>query len=136
MKNIIVCGLLDQQVKYLSQTYEGKKQDKKIADKEDIKVPAGSDLYQYKGFQGFIVSGVSIHQPKKKPKGENLTKGDKIINRIISKIRVGVEHIIASIKRLHIVKKVFRNVQDNREDHVMLLACSLHNFRMNQRLNY
>ena len=91
MKNIIVSGLLDQQVKYLSQTYEGKKHDKKIADEEHIKVPAGSDLYQDTGFQGFAVSGVIIHQPKKKPKGEKLTKGDKIVNRVISKIRVGVE---------------------------------------------
>ena len=136
VRNIIVSSLLDQQVKYLSQTYEGKKHDKKIADEEHIKVPAGSDLYQDTGFQGFTISGVIIHQPKKKPKGEKLTKGDKIINRIISKVRVGVEHVIASIKRLHIVKKVFRNVQDNREDQVMLLACGLHNFRMNQRLNY
>ena len=33
-------------------------------------------------------------------------------------------------------QKVFRNVQDNREDQVMLLVCGLHNFRMNHRLNY
>lgn len=136
VSNIIVCGLLDQQVKYLSLTHEGKKHDKKIVDQEKIKVPAGSDLYQDTGFQGFTISGVNHHQPKKKPKGENLTTGDKIINRLISKTRVGVEHIIASIKRLHIVKNFFRNVQDNREDHVMLLACGLHNFRTNHRLNY
>jgi len=136
VKNVILCGLLDQEVKYLSPTYEGKKHDKKIADEERIKVPADSDLYQDTGFQGFTLSGVNIHQPKKKPKGENLTPGDRIINRIISRTRVGVEHVIAGIKRLHIVKAVFRNVQDNHEDHVMLLACGLHNFRMNHRLSY
>lgn len=136
MKNVILCGLLDQQVKYLSPTHEGKKHDKKIADEERIQVPADSDLYQDTGFQGFAVSGVNIHQPKKKPKGENLTTGDKIINRIISRTRVGVEHVIAGIKRLHIVKHVFRNIQDDREDQVMLLACGLHNFRMSHRLNY
>jgi hypothetical protein len=58
---------------------------------------------------------VNTHQPKKKPKGEELTSGDKMINRIISRTRVGVEHVIAGIKRLHIVKSVFRNVQDNHE---------------------
>ena len=136
VSNIVICGLLDQQVKYLSPTHEGKKHDKKIVDEEQIKVPAGSDLYQDTGFQGFTIPGVNHHQPKKKPKGENLTTGDKIINRLISKTRVGVEHIIAGIKRLHIVKNFFRNVQDNHEDHAMLLACGLHNFRMNHRLNY
>ena len=95
----MVCGLLDQPVKYLSPTHEGKKHDKKIADKEHIQVPAGSDLYQDTGFQGFTLSGVNTHQPKKKPKGENLTTGDKIINHLISKTRVGVEQVIAGIKR-------------------------------------
>ena len=136
VKNVILCGLLDQQVKYLSPTHEGKKHDKKIADEERIQVPADSDLYQDTGFQGFAVSGVNMHQPKKKPKGENLTTGDKIIHRIISRTRVEVEHVIAGIKRLHIVKHVFRNIQDDREDQVMFLACGLHNFRRSHRLNY
>lgn len=136
MKNVIVCGLLDQQVKYLSPTCEGKKHDKKIADEEQIRVPVGRHLYQDTGFQGFTISEVNSHQPKKKPKGEELTKGDKVINRLIARTRVGVEHVIASIKRLQIVKAVFRNIQDNHEDQVMVLACGLHNFRMNHRLNY
>jgi hypothetical protein len=136
VKNVIVTGLLDQQVKYLSPTQEGRKHDKKIVDEEHVTVPAGSDLYQDTGFQGFTVPEVTIHQPKKKPKGEELTPGDKIINRIISKTRVGVEHVIAGIKRLHIVQNIFRNTQDNYEDQVMELACGLHNFRSNHRLCY
>lgn len=136
VKNVIVGGLLDQQVKYLSPTREGKKHDKKISDEERITVPVGSDLYQDTGFQGFTCPEVTIHQPKKKPKGEELTLGDKIINCIISRTRVGIEHIIAGIKRLHIVKGVFRNTQDHYADQVMELACGLHNFRMNHRLCY
>jgi len=136
LKNVIARGLLDQQVKYLSPTQEGRKHDKKIVDEEHFTVPVGSDLYQDTGFQGFTVPEVTIHQPKKKPKGEELTPGDKIINRIISKTRVGVEHVIAGIKRLHIVQNVFRNTQDNYEDQVMELACGLHNFRSNHRLCY
>jgi hypothetical protein len=136
LKNVVASGLLDQQVKYLSPTQEGRKHDKKIVDEEHVTVPAGSDLYQDTGFQGFTVPEVTIHQPKKKPKGEELTPGDKIINRIISKTRVGVEHVIAGIKRLHIVQNIFRNTQDNYEDQVMELACGLHNFRSNHRLCY
>ena len=136
MKNVILCGLLDQQVKYLSPTHEGKKQDKKRADEERIQVPADSDRYQDTGFQGFAISEVNRHQPKKKPKGEERTSSDKMINRIISRTRVGVEQVIAGIKRWHMVKSVFRNIQDHHEDHVMLLACGLHHFRMNHRLSY
>ena len=136
VKNVIVSGLLDQQVKYLSPTQEGRKHDKKIADEEHITAPEGSDLYQDTGFQGFTLPEVTIHQPKKKSKGEQLSLGDKIINRIISRTRVGVEHVIAGVKRLHIVQNVFRNTQDNYEDHVMELACGLHNFRSNHRLCY
>ncbi|MBK8537303.1 MAG: hypothetical protein IPL59_20685 [Candidatus Competibacteraceae bacterium] len=132
----MVSGLLDQQVKYLSPTQEGRKHDKKIADEEHITAPEGSDLYQDTGFQGFTLPEVTIHQPKKKSKGEQLSLGDKIINRIISRTRVGVEHVIAGVKRLHIVQNVFRNTQDNYEDHVMELACGLHNFRSNHRLCY
>ncbi|MBK8534668.1 MAG: hypothetical protein IPL59_05855 [Candidatus Competibacteraceae bacterium] len=79
---------------------------------------------------------MTIHQPKKKSKGEQLSLGDKIINRIISRTRVGVEHVIAGVKQLHIVQNVFRNTQDNYEDHVMELACGLYNFRSNHRLCY
>ena len=136
VKNVVVSGLLDQPVKYLSPTHEGKKHDKKIADEEPMTVPAGSDLYQETGFQGFTSPEVTIHQPKKKPKGEERTPGDKMINRIISRTRVGVEHVLAGIKRLHIVQNGFRNTQDNDDDQVMELAGGLHPFRIDHRLCY
>ncbi|MBK8534820.1 MAG: hypothetical protein IPL59_06670 [Candidatus Competibacteraceae bacterium] len=52
VKNVIVSGLLDQQVKYLSPTQEGRKHHKKIADEEHITAPEGSDLYQIRAFKG------------------------------------------------------------------------------------
>jgi hypothetical protein len=88
VKNVMVSGLLDQQVKYLSPTHEGKKHDKKICDEEKITVPAGCDLYPDTGFQGFTSPEVTTHQPKKKPKGKELTIGDKIINRIVLPINI------------------------------------------------
>jgi hypothetical protein len=71
VKNVIASGLLDQQVKYLSPTHEGKKHDKKIADEEQITIPAGSDLYQDTGFQGFTSPEGTIHQPKKNQRVKN-----------------------------------------------------------------
>ncbi len=134
VKNVIVSGLDDRQIKYLSETHEGKMHDKKVCDEDQIVVPSDYDLYQDTGFQGYEVPDVNIHQPMKKPVGEELNPADKMQNRLISKVRVIVENVIAGVKRCHIVKDIFRNTKDKYEDQVMELACGLHNFRSNHRL--
>jgi hypothetical protein len=133
LKNTIIGGLDDRQIKGLSQTYEGKKHDKQICDEEKPALPDGSDLYQDTGFQGHEIAGVNIHQPKKKPRGGKLTGEEKKGNKLISGIRVVVEHIIGGIKRCHIVKDVFRNTKADYDDTVMELASALHNFRSYHR---
>jgi len=135
VKNNLLVGLEDRQVKYLSDTHEGKKQDKKICDEEAISAPPGSDLFRDTGFQGHDLEGVVIHEPKKKPRGGQLSAPDKEHNRLISQIRVVVEHVIGGVKRCHIVKDVFRNTTRGYADTVMELACGLHNFRSHRRLN-
>jgi hypothetical protein len=134
VKNIIVAGYNDDEIKYLSNTCEGKKHDKKIVDEAELEFPEKTDLYQDTGFQGFCPEGVNIHQPKKKPKGGELTQEEKEENAIISSIRVSVEHVIAGVKRCRIVKDVFRNTKDKYDNLVMQIACGLHNFRSEHRL--
>ncbi|WP_262561129.1 transposase family protein [Acaryochloris sp. CCMEE 5410] len=120
-------------VLFLSDTYEGKKHDKKIADEEGYRFPEGSKLWQDTGFQGFAPGGVSIKQPKKKPQKAELTDPQKEENRQISKVRVEVEHQIGGIKRCQIVVQKFRNWVDHYVDDVMETACGLHNFRLTHR---
>jgi len=48
---------------------------------------------------------------------------------MISRIRILVEHVLAGVKRCHIVQDVFRNTKAQFEDLVMEIACGLHNFR-------
>jgi hypothetical protein len=120
-------------VVFLSDTYEGKKHDKKIADEEDYEFPAGSQLWQDTGFQGFAPAGVSIKQPKKKPPKGELSAEEKEENRDISKVRVEVEHQIGGIKRCQIVVQKFRNWVTHYIDDVMETACGLHNFRLTHR---
>ena len=62
-----------------------------------------------------------------------MTVKDKQSNRKMSKIRVKVEHAIAGIKRSRIVKDVLRNTKDDFSDLVMVIACSLHNLRVEHR---
>ncbi len=129
VKNNLIAGVKDRLVKYLGQTHEGKKHDKKICDEEQPTYPDGSRLLKDTGFQGYEPEGVITYQPKKKPKGKELSEDDKAINSLISTARIMVEHVIAGVKRLRIVKEVFRNTKENFADLVMEIACGLHNFR-------
>jgi len=62
---------------FLSDTYEGKAHDKSLADLVGYTLPAGSCLDQDLGFQGFVLAGVTIVQPKKKlPRGRTLPAGE------------------------------------------------------------
>ena len=118
---------------FLTQSFEGRIHDKQIADTVGYTVPSGSDLYQDSGFQGFTLPNVNIMQPKKKPKGKELTTKEKEKNRHISSIRIQVEHVISGVKRNRIVKDKLRNWKKGFSDLVMETCCGLHNFRLNFR---
>ena len=123
----------DCQVAFLSATYEGKWHDKGVADDAAYILPAGSILYQDMGFQGFASIGVTIKQPKKKPRNGELTHEEKEQNRAISRIRVRIEHVISSIKRYRIAKDKLRLWREYIHDMVMETCCGLHNFRLKYR---
>jgi len=132
VKNIVV---IDTQckIRLLTRTCEGKKHDKKAADEAGYSFPAGSALYQDTGFQGFTITGVTILQPKKKPRGKELTPEEKEDNRLISKVRIRIEHALGGVKRYRIVKDKIRNWKQGFRDKVMETCCGLHNFRLNFR---
>jgi hypothetical protein len=77
---------------FLSDTHEGQKHDKKIADEEGYAFPEGSTVWQDTGFRGFAPEGVTLQQPKKKPRKAELTPEEKEENRKLSKVRVEIEH--------------------------------------------
>ena len=83
----------ESKVVFLTASYAGRIHDKRIADIAGYSPPLGSLLYQDTGFQGFTAPGIKILQPKKKPKGRELTVQEKETkNREISAIRIRVEH--------------------------------------------
>lgn len=118
---------------FLTATVEGKKNDKKLSDESDYQLPPGSTLVQDTGFQGFELSDVAILQPKKKPKGKELTDFEKHINHWVSSLRIRVEHAIAGVKRYRIVKDRMRNWRAGFRDRIMAICCGLHNFRLEFR---
>ena len=121
------------QICFLSATYEGKANDKILAELEGYRLPPGSHLYQDLGFQGFVLANVTIIQPKKKPRGGELTLLEKAANRRISSIRIRIEHAIGGVKRYRIVKDEIRLLKDGLRDAIMETCCGLHNFRLQYR---
>jgi DDE superfamily endonuclease len=129
VKNIIV-GDLDNRLAYaLTETVPGKKSDIKATQEAAYQFPEGTNGFVDKGFQGYRPEGATMYQPKKKPRNGHLTDKEAEVNSILSRCRIVIEHIIDGIKRLRIVKDIFRNTKDKFDDLVMDLACGLHNFR-------
>jgi hypothetical protein len=118
---------------FLSTTYEGKAHDKTVADLEGYTLPHGSCLYQDMGFQGFILNGITIVQPKKKPREGELTPPEKATNHAVASIRIRIEHAIGGVKRYRIVKDKIRLLKDSIRDTIMETCCGLHNFRLRYR---
>ncbi len=65
----------------------------------------------------------------------------KVLNGVLSSVRVAIEHAIAGVKRLRIVRDVLRlhGQQSHQEaaldlsDQLMEVACALHNLRQHNR---
>jgi hypothetical protein len=129
----VLVNVHSQKVVYLSPTQPGKKHDKKQADEAGIVYPLNATLGKDTGFQGYEPSGVLAWQPKKKPKGQDLSVADKRLNTLLSSTRIVVEHTLSGVKRCHIVKDTFRNTKAGFTDLVMEVACALHNLRVHFR---
>jgi len=129
VKNNVVTEKRTGKIKVLSPTVEGKKHDKKLADEQDIPYPPDSTLSKDTGFQGYEPPGVRTFQPKKKPRGGDLTPEEKAENTRISRQRIYVEHSIGGVKVFRITHHTFRNMRRGFGDLVMETACALHNLR-------
>jgi len=130
-KNLVVSSR--RKIVYLGETSPGSVHDKKLADESGLCYPPGTLLLKDTAFQGHEPPGTETLQPKKKPRGRELHPIQKTINQLISRVRVGVEHVICGIKRCHIVTDTFRNRRRGFVDQVMEVASGLHNLRVATR---
>ena len=121
---------LNTEVLYLSPTYGGSVHDKKICDLEQIEFLKKTMVLMDLGFLGFASETAQIIMPHRRRKNKELNEQQEQWNKWVSKIRVKVEHTIASIKIFRKVKEKFRGRLFNREDRVMLIACALHNLKL------
>ena len=114
----------------LSDTYGGRRHDKRTAEATPSPLPAGSRLLQDLGFLAFTLPQVEILMPRKKPRGEELTVEQQRANQALHQRRLRIEHVNSSVKRCRIVKDRIRLWKEGVRDLVMEICCALHNFRV------
>ena len=121
--------LIDAQCRilYLSDTVEGKRSDKKLAQEIGLDLPADSCVLQDLGFMGLDLPGVELLQPYKKKRGGKLSVFERLSNRVLSSSRVYVEHVFSAVKRFRSVREVVRMRIEGIEDDLMQICCGLHN---------
>lgn len=118
---------------YLSQTVEGSLHDKTLADEMELAFPYEGVLMQDLGYLGYEPEKVKVVMPVKKQKKQELSQEDKAYNKLISSMRVKVEHVMAGVKRLRAVKEKLRLRTHDIYDEVMCIACGIHNLRTANR---
>jgi len=129
IKNLLITTLVGEVI-YLGETWEGSHHDKTIYDQANLLFPDQLHcLWLDLGFLGIEAEGVRVIMPDKKPKGRELTNYQKEVNALIASIRVKVEHTIAGIKRVKIIRNQIRLHGWQARDRMMNIACGLHNLR-------
>src|SRR5258706_13078477 len=81
VKNNLIINLEERRIDYLSDTVEGKKHDKALCDDANLDFPEESTLIGDLGFQGYEPKGAEMVLPYKKPRGGELTEGQKQANK-------------------------------------------------------
>jgi len=138
-KNTIISDE-EKQIRYLGPTVEGKKHDYDgFKDEFPTEPPPPTEhppiIFRFWTDLGYVgiekdFPWLNVIMPKKKPKGEELTEEEKVINKLISGVRVKVEHAIGGVKRFRIVSDIFRNRTDKLDDKVMEISCGLWNYHL------
>jgi len=73
---------------------------------------------------------VAILMPTKKPRGQELTREEKLANQALHHRRRRIEPVNSSVKRCRMVQDRIRLWKEGVRDLVMELCCALHNFRV------
>lgn len=132
LKNLLV-SQPQNRIIYLSATVAGSMHDKALADELELEFFPEQCLLLDLGFLGYEPEGAQTLLPIKKPQHKDLPPADKAYNRLLASVRVKVEHVMAGVKRIRIVKDKIRLHGEQIRDQVMLIACGLHNLRIAHR---
>lgn len=129
-KNLVVTDE-KKRILILTPSKHGKVHDKKMSDKNMIArgIPDEIAILVDTGFQGLQKQHPNILMPKKKPRGGLLTDEEKEMNKLISSVRIVVEHAIGGMKRFRCVADIYRN-KNGFDDKLVNVAAGLWNLHV------
>lgn len=130
IKNTLVIDAKSKIAVALGRTHPGRRHDKAMIEDDRMELPKRSRHLRDTGYQGLDLPHSTAIQPKKKPKGAELTDAEKFDNRCISMERVFIEHAIRIIKINRIAKDILRNYRHGIDDLAVELATGLYNYRL------
>jgi len=132
-KNIVVTDE-KKRILVLTPSKNGKVHDKKMSDNNYLmnNIPPTVAVLADTGFLGIQKQHPRVLMPKKKPRGGKLTIEDKAMNRLISSVRIYVEHAIGGMKRFRCVADVYRN-KNGIDDCFMNVAAGLWNHKLQMK---
>jgi len=133
LKNLIVSDVA-KRILCLTQTKPGARQDYyrfKQAGLGEV-IPDDVGVWVDLGFLGIAKDypRLQVVIPHKSSKNQPLTPRQKAENRVISALRICVEHAIAGIKRFRCLTDAYRNKGIVLADKFMLIACGLWNYHL------
>ena len=132
VKNILCVH--ERKVVVLGKTRPGRWHDKKCIDAEKWRFPRGSTILGDRGFAGYEQPHATVRTPDRRPNHGKTPKRNRPFNRRLARKRIVVEHAIAGVKRSHIIADILRSQKPGFPDKAMLIACALHNFRVDSRI--
>lgn len=136
IKNQVVVNTKGNKILAVSDLVEGKLHDKKLLELDGtmILAPPKARILGDLGYQGAgeINPLVRFVTPLKKPPRAELSAADKATNKVISSIRVRVEHPFAYMKHFAILRHPFRGTITKAQLPFVTLAC-MYNFTRHYR---
>ncbi|MBC8342778.1 MAG: transposase [Bacteroidetes bacterium] len=125
-------------IRVISPTRNGRTHDFTLFKKEGIShcMPEGYSLWLDKGYTGIeslLPDHAKAYIPKRKSKKIPLTPLEKSDNKVISSLRMPVEHAIGGMKRYGCMQTPIRNKSWYIEDKMPLLCAGLWNFHLDRR---
>ena len=117
---------------FLSKTKSGRRHDKRLADKQTLfeGIPESVTVWADTGFVGVAKQHRNTMIPKKATKRNPLTYQEKQENKVISGLRVIVEHAIGGMKRFRSLADIYRNKKTFMEDSFLRVAAGLWNLHL------
>jgi hypothetical protein len=124
-------------IEVISPVYVGSTHDFAIFKEENFPevLPSKTPVYIDTGFEGAhkLNEKINYRKPVKKPKNKKLNGGQKLGNKLISRTRVKVEHVIGHMKKFKIVADKCRNISRSMDSSFEII-CGIVNFQIDRRV--